>query len=350
MIYDVKNDEMTPRERMKALFAGEEIDRLPCCPSLGETCAPLFGVKIREYYLSVEAMSRVEIEVFRTFRPDSAGIGMGLRGIPEAMGAKIGYPDHGIAYIAEPLVNDYADIDELKLIDPFKDGSLPLVLQANQIVKKAIGNEVGVGTGIVGPFTIAAAIRGVENFLKDIYINPAAVHRMLEIVTENNLRYIDAACSMGFSAGIGDPVASGSLISLKHFREFAKPYLKICHERIEKWTGSGGRLHICGQTRHFWKDMVECGASILSIDNIEDLEKAKKLVGNSICLMGNVDPITIIREGSVEDVYDAVRECIRKAGDSPKGFIVSSGCQVPIDSPADNIKAMVDATRIFSRF
>ena len=346
----VKHDEMTPRERMVAFFAGKEYDRLPCCPSLGETCAPLLGVKICDYYNSTDKMVMVETEVFRKFRPDSAGIGLGLRGIPDAMGAKIGYPDYGIAYISEPLVNDYSDIDNLNIINPLKDGCLPAIIEANQRIRNAIGSEVSVGAGIAGPFTVAAAIRGTENFLKDIYINPSAVHKLLEIVTENCLRYIDTVCSMGFSSGVGDPVASGSVISLKHFREFAKPYIKLCHERIKKLTGSGGRLHICGRTKDFWDDMIDCGAGILSIDNIEDMGEASSAVGEKTCLMGNVDPVKVIKEGTVNDVFSDVKECIKKAGDNPGGFIVSSGCQVPAGSPAENIQAMMDATRIYGQY
>jgi uroporphyrinogen decarboxylase len=345
----IKQDEMTPAERMAAFFSGREYDRLPCCPSHGETCAPLFGVKMCDYYASADKMVKVETGFFRKFRPDAAGIGLGLRGIPDAMGAKIGYPDYGIAYISEPLVRNYADIENLKIIDPYKDGCLPEIIEANKKIRDTIGGEVGVSAGIAGPFTVAAAIRGTENFLRDIYINPSAVHKLLEIVTENCLRYIDAVCSMGFSSGVGDPVASGSVISLKHFREFAKPYIQLCHKRIKKWTGNGGRLHICGRTSQFWNDMVECGASILSIDNIEDMWDARNAVGNKICLMGNIDPVKVIKEGTVKDVFAGVKECIRKAGNSPCGCIISSGCQVPAGSPAENIQAMMDAARIYGQ-
>ncbi|WP_054697115.1 uroporphyrinogen decarboxylase family protein [Syntrophomonas palmitatica] len=334
---------MTPKERMTAFLSGQEIDRLPCCPSLGETCAPLFGMKTSTYYRSAECMAEIEIEVFNRFRPDGAGIGMGLRAMPEAMGAKVGYPDYGIAYIQEPLLKDYDDIKHLRRIDPWRDPCLSMILRANQMVQDAIGNQVAVSSGIVGPFTLAAAIRGFENLLRDIYKNPQAVHDILAVVTENNLRYIDSACSLGLGTGIGDPVASGSMISPEHFREFAKPYLKICIDRIRKWTGSGGRLHICGKTKNLWNDMVDCGASILSIDNIEDLEEAKQAVGDRVCLMGNVDPVKTIKEGTVADVHREVRECIRKAQNNPRGFIISSGCQIPIGTPGANIQAMMDA-------
>jgi uroporphyrinogen decarboxylase len=340
-------DKMTPKERMKSFFSGGEIDRLPCIPSLGETCSPLFGIKICDYYNSVEKMVTVETEIFRKFRFDGAGIGLGLRGIPEAMGAEIGFTDYGTATVKGILINDYKDIDNLKITDPYIDDPLPKIIEANKRIRELIGKDVNVSSGVAGPFTIAAAIRGIENLLRDIIINTQSVHKILRIVNDKNLRNIDAVCSEGFGSGVADPIASGSVISAKHFREFAKPYLTCCHDRIKKWTGSGGRLHICGRTSDIWTDMVECGSSILSLDNIEDMELASKTIGSKVCLMGNVDPVKIIKEGTVDDVFNSVRECIIKCGNNPKGFIISSGCQVPVWAPAENIQAMMDAARMY---
>ncbi|MBU4209462.1 MAG: hypothetical protein KKD12_07315, partial [Proteobacteria bacterium] len=56
--------------------------------------------------------------------------------------------------------------------DPEKVGRLPLYLEALERIREKIGNEVVIGTGISGPFTTGAFLRGTEPFMKDLVRNP----------------------------------------------------------------------------------------------------------------------------------------------------------------------------------
>ena len=69
-----------------------------------------------------------------------------------------------------------------------------------------------------------------------------------------------------------------------------------------------------------------------------------------MAIQGNVPPVDVIRLGTPQDVLRASKECIRKAWDSPNGFTLTSGCQTPMDTPAENLQAMMDAARIFGRY
>jgi len=61
--------------------------------------------------------------------------------------------------------------------------------------------------------------------------------------------------------------------------------------------------------------------------------------------MGNVPPSEIMLQGTPAEVRQAVRTCVRKAYDNPKGFVVASGCSLPVETPFKNIDAMMDAVR-----
>lgn len=345
----IKSDEMTPRERMEAFSEGREIDRIPCSPFLGEACAPLFGHTIKEHNYSKQAIIDVAIGSFEKFRPDSIGIGPGLQGIPEAMGSEFKFPENGTPYLGKPILEDYRDIGKISPIDPYKDGRISYFLEALKVTNERIGGQVFVGSSMGGPFTAAAFLRGTENFLKDISRNPEMVHKLLEISTQSVLNYIDAICDLGLSPSIAEPIASSTLISAKTFREFAKPYLKRCMDRIIERRGGGTTLHICGKTKKIWKDMVEVGIANLSLDNIEDIGELKEQFGDRVCLIGNVDPVETIMCGTIEDIYNAGKKCIDKAYDSPKGFILSSGCDIPVGTHPDKIIALMDCARIYGQ-
>lgn len=349
MNFEMKKDEMTPKERMTAFAKGEEIDRIPCFPFMGDTATPLIGRKLSDYYHSAELMAEVEIACFKKFGHDGVGVGPGLHAIAEAMGTRMKFPENGLAFVSEPFLKDYSDLDRLLPADPYKDGRLPLYLKALKIINEEIGDQVSVGSCVGGPFTAAAGLRGTENFLRDLQKNPEKAHRLLEMVTESALRYIDAVCDMGLPPSIAEPTATGTIISAKVFREFALPYLKKYVERIVERCGTGPSLHICGNSKSIWQSMVETGAPLLSLDNQVDLGEAKEAVGDKVCLMGNVRPIEAVMKGTREQIMAEAKECIRKAYDNPKGYILATGCQIPVGTPPENITALMDAARIYGR-
>jgi len=220
-----------------------------------------------------------------------------------------------------------------------------------EIIDARIGRQVPVSSSVGGPLTTtAAALRGTENLLKDLYRRPEWVHRLLALVTESALNYIDAVAELGLKTGISEPMASGSLISPAHFREFVVPYLKLYTERIEKHSGSGPHLHICGDTRHIWQDMAETGAAAISLDDIIDMAAAKDAVGDRVLIAGNVRPVETMLLGSPAQVEAEVRECLRKAYDSPRGFIVCPGCVLLLHTPAENVHAFTAAVRRYARY
>lgn len=342
-------DEMTPKERMIAFSKGEEIDRIPISPMLGETVAPLYGYKMDEYAFSSEIMSNVEIESFKRFRPDSISIGISLRGMGEAMGSILEFPKDAISYVKEPFVKSVNDIDKLKVANPKKDGRLPIFLEALIRTKDSIGDEVNVGSSIVGPYSVAACLTGAENLLKWTIKFPEKVKELMEIITESNNNFIHELANIGVSVSIADPVSSPTLLGKKHFNNFSYPYLKNNIETITALTGKKPGIHICGKSKDLWKPLSEIGISSFSIDNIEDLNEVKEIIGNETVIVGNVPPVEVINRGTKEDIYASVKECILKGKDSPKGFILSSGCQIPMYTSEENIMHFINAGKHYSK-
>ncbi|GAH62661.1 unnamed protein product, partial [marine sediment metagenome] len=103
-------------------------------------------------------------------------------------------------------------------------------------------------------------------------------------------------------------------------------------------------LHICGRTSHIIELMAQSGAAVLSIDQI-DLLEAKEKVGDRVCIMGNVRPTETLLGGTPEDVRREARKCLEDCRDSPGGFILASGCEVPIESPPENVMALIETAR-----
>ena len=343
-------EEMTPKERMVAFSRGEEIDRVICIPDMGVTMAPFLGINTRDYYHSAENMAALEVALFNRLHHDGVGISTSLRGIAEAMGSKVEYPEYGISYLKEPIVKKIEDIEKLKIIDPLKDGNLPTLLKAIRLTKEALFDKVDVSASMSGPFSVAASVVGTENLLRWTRKYPEKIHVLMDIIAECNNRYIEEVAKLGVSIGFADPVSSTSLISPRLFREFSLPALKKNVDKIKEKTGGSPSIHICGKSRAIWEDVLSTGISNFSIDNVEDIEEAKKVMGDRVIITGNVPPVEVVYTGGEDNIYNSVKECIRKGHDSKKGYLLSTGCQIPMHTPIENIELFMKAGKKYGTY
>lgn len=347
--YDIPKDQMTPYERMNAFSKGEPIDRIPCCPFIGESYAPYFGHSIAAFNHHTEVIVDTVIKTFELFRPDNCSIGPGLQGLPEALGCKLDFPLNGTPAVVESAIRSYDEVEQLKIVNPYTDGRLSYYLEAIKIVQERLKGQVNVGNTVSGPFTTAAFLMGTDTFLRDLSKNPEGVHKLLEKATDNVLAFMDAVMDLGITPGIADPIASATMISPKNYEKFVVPYTKRCQDRIKERMGSGGAMHICGKTEKIWSHMVSTGITALSLDNGDDMELLKKAHGHEVTIVGNVDPVNVIMMGSQSDIYEAVEKCINKSKDSPNGFILASGCDIPIGTEPQKIHDFLNAARIYGR-
>jgi len=171
----------------------------------------------------------------------------------------------------------------------------------------------------------------------------------MEFTTEALLQLTKPFLELGLSLSISDPVASGSLLRKKHFDEFVVPYTRRFIEGCKALGPICVTGHICGDTTAILEGMVECGYDVVSLDNAVDLRIAKQRVGDRVHLLGNVDPVNILRSGSPDDVRRNVGECFAKAWDNPKGYTIGTGCDTPLFTPMENSLAFMEAARKCSR-
>ncbi|AOY78438.1 uroporphyrinogen decarboxylase [Clostridium formicaceticum] len=341
----MNTDAMTPAQRAAALANGREVDRLPCNPNIANGAARVYGCKISEFNRNPKAIAEAQMAVYRKFGCDSMRIFTDLFTWAEAMGATVTLPDDATADLAKPAISRIEDIDKLCPADPYKDGRLPIHLEAMKYLQDFAKDEIKCSAGIVGPFTNAFFLFGVNRTLKLIHKNPQAVHKLCRISLETCKAYAKAALDIGLSPTISEPMSSCTVVSPKVFRELSLPYLKELIDFIENYNGTKVIMHICGQTDKIWKDLADLGISGMSIDNIASLKDCKLAIGDRTKILGNVDPSGVMYSGSPQDVRIKTLEGILDAYDSPKGYIVMSGCSLPIETPFENIKMMMDTVR-----
>jgi uroporphyrinogen decarboxylase len=337
-------DEMTPAARAAVIASGGAADRLPCNPNIANGVARIYGCKISEFNHNPQAIAAAQMAAYRRFGCDSLRIFTDLFPWAEAMGADIIMPEDDTADLRKPALGSIDEIHRLRPANPHKDGRLPVLLDAMKYLQDLAGDEIKCSAGIVGPFTNAFFLFDATETLKLLRKNPAAVHKLCRISLETCLAYTEAVLDIGLNPAISEPMSSCTVVNPNVFREFSLPYLKELVRYIQS-RGVNPIIHICGQTNKIWRDTVNLNIGGLSIDNVASLKECKLAVGSETKIMGNIDPGGVMFLGAPIEVRIKILEGILDAWDSPKGYVVMSGCSLPVDTPLDNIQAMMDAVR-----
>lgn len=347
--YMIKDD-MTPKERIEAMINGKPFDRVPCNIFIGDHAATIIGAKVSDLSFSSEKFLQGQKAANKKYGIESTGVSPGLAGIAEALGSKLVFPDHGAPYVYEYAIKDVSDLERLCVAHPVKAGRFSFVLETAEKLVEEFGREIPVSVEVPGPFTSAGNLINIGSLMRDTRKNPEFVHKVLRLVTDTTNAFIKEATKHDVSICIADPSASGTLISRDMFEKFALPYLKEIVDCIKALGKGSPSLHICGNTKKIWTSMADTGAGCLSLDDVIDLEEAKHTVGDRVILMGNVKPTATMYLGKPADVARNAKECLKKAYDNPKGYILALGCGFPIDTPTENVHALRDAAIKYGKY
>lgn len=342
---------LTSYERVTEAINLRVTDRVPVVPQITYTTGRITGIKSSEAMRSPEKMAEALLMGYREIGYDGiyAGWESSFTIVAESMGCRLRIPEDGISSVSESVVKGPEDLVKVKVPDPERDGRLPIYLKAIELIAQEVKGKVPIFSYIPGPLTLVGQLRGPSETLMDLINNPGLVHDILKLATEASKRFgLDKVEYGADIIVVADPMASCSLISPDMFEEFSFPYIKQILSSIEK-AGSIPSIHICGQTRPILEKMVETGARILELDSMVDLTQAKEKVGRRVCLLGNLNPTGYLLQGKPEDVVREARETIEMAA-SGGGFILSSGCEIPLNAPIKNVKAMVEASKKYGAY
>ncbi|MDQ7093573.1 uroporphyrinogen decarboxylase family protein [Desulfosporosinus sp. PR] len=193
------------------------------------------------------------------------------------------------------------------------------------------------------PFEILCGARSFAKFVRDLYKMPdkveAAMAAMMPFMTKQAL---ETTKQIGKKyMWVGGWRAAGSMLSQPLWDRFVFPYMeKVINEVIE--AGVTPILHFdsdWGRDLARFKVLPK-GKCIFAPDGMTDIYKAKEILGDTMCIMGDVPP-SMLSLGTPDEVYKYSRKLIEELG--PTGFILHSGCDIPIDAKLENVQAMVAA-------
>ena len=277
--------------------------------------------------------------------PSSAAVTaiMDLTVEAEAFGAEILFHEDDIPTVVGRLVSDCDSVAALQ-VPGLEAGRVGEYLKANRLVKQRLSGKPVLG-GCIGPFSLAGRLFDMSELMMAIYIEPDTVSLLLEKCTEFILKYVRAMKETGIDGVImADPAAG--LISNDDCLQWSTTYVRRIVEDVQD-DGFMVVLHNCGNTGHCTDAMVRSGAAGLHFGNRCDMVEALRACPSDRLVMGNLDPVGILQQGSPEKVFAETAALLEATREWP-GFILSTGCDVPPHVPFANIEAFYEALSKFN--
>ncbi len=332
---------MTSRERVLAMLDGRPVDHLPLMPITMMFAADRIGEKYGRYALDHRIMAEAQIRTAGEFGFDHVSAITETREAPDC-GASVQYFDDQPYAMDESRARlaEKSALKDLKMPEPRGGGAMNDRLLGLSLMKERAGSEKIVEGWVEGPCGASADLRGINTLMLDFFDDRSFVTDLFEFVVELAIRFGRAQVEAGADlVGIGDPASS--LVGPRIYEELVWPYQKRLADGLHA-AGARVRLHICGNTRRMLAGMAKLGCDIVDIDSQVPLAEAREKMGPNQVLLGNLDPVRVLRDATPETVFGALAECHRQAG--PR-YIVAAGCEVVRDTPLANMRALAEYAR-----
>lgn len=311
----------------------------------GVSFADLFGYEDKGASLMIKAAedwgSDLVWSTFGGFGPITQGAGCEMRF------DKVGEPGE----ITKPLIADIDDAGTLKKTDEqiradlLADQGIQDLVEQTKRIKEGIKGEKYVTSSDTGPFTLAAQMLGVEDFLVAVFDedNEENVRTLLDYALRVSKIYGDIILDAGAEVMmLADPVSSPDMISPEIYESFSLPYQRELVAHLKK-RAKYVIIHMCGNTTTRLEPLQTVPLDGFSFDRIEipyALEKAR----GHYAMLGNLHTVDVMVNGDqalIEKEIDAIADALQ----DEDGFVIAPGCDLAPITPVENMKYMSDKAK-----
>ena len=306
-------------------------------PLLGAPGARMTGTTLKENLTNAEIQFSSLTKLMEEFQPDGIFFMMDLTVEAEALGLEVGFPEDDNPYVKEHPIKGPDELSSVVNSWSGISGRMGVFAEvADKMARELPGKR---GSYVIGPLSLAGELVGVTDLCMKLIEDPAFAESVIDfcsrVVSEYSRALIDHGADM---IAVLEPTAV--LLSKRQFKRFVLPYF----ERLRSDLSKPLIYHICGDTEHIVEPMGASGAYGLSLDSMVDLKAVAEKIPEDVFLIGNIDPVKVFLQSNEEEVERETAKLLEKMKAVPN-FILSSGCDIPLETPPENISAFFRAGR-----
>ena len=319
----------------------QEVTALPVMTHPG---IEMNGHTVREAVSNGRVHYEAVMTLTRRYPAVAAATIMDLTTEAEAFGAEIAFSDEAVPAVSSRLLPDVKSINRLQ-VPSLSTGRIPQYLKANLLAAKEITDRP-LFAGCIGPFSLAGRLYDMSEIMMLIYENPNAAHTLLAKCTQFIEKYCQALKRTGANGVMMAEPAAG-LMSNDDCQNFSSAYVRYIVNKVQD-ENFIVILHNCGNTGQCTQAMVATGAAAYHFGNKCKMEEVIKDVPPTALAMGNIDPVSIFKDGMPFQMRQTVTDLLEKMRPYPN-FVLSSGCDTPPHTPLANVDAFFESLADFNR-
>lgn len=253
----------------------------------------------------------------------------------EAFGADILFSENEVPTVTGRLLEDMEGVDKLE-IPSLDKARIPQYLLANKLMAENNASGKPVFAGCIGPFSLAGRLYEMTELMMACYVEPETARLLLQKCTDFLVGYCKALKDTGVNGVIVAEPAAG-LLSADGCEEFSSVYVKQIVDAVQD-DNFMVVLHNCGNKGHCTEAMLKTGSMGYHFGNQADMAEALSVCPGDVLVMGNVDPVSVMKSGTPAQIEQEVASLLSKCGNY-SNFVLSTGCDVPPEVPFENIAA-----------
>jgi uroporphyrinogen decarboxylase len=367
-------DEMTSKERFTNALELKEVDRVPLGYlwfGAGNAVLDRMNASMEDVYYSGKGIARAQILAREMYHHDNVMSPWGCLLVEaEALGAKINIKSDAYPSIAEyPLksAKEYENIDPVSIK---RSERVKTIEDSIALLKKELGDEVFISCALLTPLMLASQLMDGSRMLIEMVKDSDNFRSLLDVLTDSCITFADMMFDAGADgAFIENGGSTSDLFSLEMAEKFGFKYSKKLYSHIQ---GSGGYVisHNCANhafyelekalepdALNFFFGDVETlgkkyGVDCLKLHNHKHIgcserycfRDLKDFTDQNICLMGNINPYAFSPGGS-GNIAAEVKSCMAAAPE--RGFILSTGCEIPLNTPSEEMEVLWESMRSY---
>jgi len=342
---------MNSKQRVRTVLEGNTPDRIPICLINFICVCREAGFSIKECFLDPSKFAHAHEKAHKKYGHDMIHLQNGVVGIAQSFGCRVEYYDTVCPEVVERPFTSYREF--LEAYNGFTPGELLLTLvETTKILSEKLGEDVYIrADSEIGPFGVAGTLFGLEKFLMDL-LNPdkqSEIKEVLQVCSEAIIELGKAQRDAGADmTGVGDPFAGPDVISPKMYENLCFPYHKYLFDELRK-AKIECYLHCCGDSTPIIESLVRTGVCALELDYKIDAKKCREATLGKCTLIGNIDPSGVMCRGTPRLVMEKAREAIEIFG-GQGWYILGPGCDLPYETPEENISALVEAAHKYGTY
>ncbi len=301
------------------------------------------GASVKDAVSSSQAQTEAVLALHERLQTEMLLTAMDLSVEAELFGCDIHMSEEEIPTVVGRRVKTAAEIDQLA-IPEVGEGRTMVQLKTTKNLVNAC--KLPVLGGIIGPFSLAGRLFGVSEVLELSITDPATLEKLLDKVNRFLLNYLLAFREAGAWGVIMAEPAAG-LLSPRGLGQFSSRFI---HQLVEDVSSPAFTVvyHNCGARKTHLEKILESGVDMCHFSTPMNIPEALPLVKRGVILAGNLDPTAAFHSGTMEQVRTQTSQLLAQTSQYPN-FVISSGCDIPPNTPLANLQAFYDTVRSFSK-